>query len=51
MSSGNDVTDKSFIGVFTIILALGILAAFVVFLVLNLRHWKTQTYKIRVRLT
>ncbi|CAI2368980.1 unnamed protein product [Moneuplotes crassus] len=48
MGDGNDVTNKSFVGILTILLALAILIAFVVFLVLNLRHWRTQTYKIRV---
>ena len=50
MSDDQDVTDKSFVGVLTILLALVILITFIIFLVLNLRHWKTQTYKIRVRL-
>lgn len=48
MGDQNDVTDKSAMGVFTIIIAIVILLAFIIFLVLNLRHWKTQTYKIRV---
>lgn len=48
MSENNDVTDKSAVGIVTILIAFAILIAFVIFLVLNLRHWKTQTYKIRV---
>ena len=44
----NDVSNKDIAGIFTIILAMCLLAAFFVFVVLNLRHWKTQTYKIRV---
>jgi uncharacterized protein (DUF983 family) len=48
MDDHNDTADGSAIGVLTIIVALLILVTFIVFLVLNLRHWKSQTYKIRV---
>jgi len=48
MSEGNTVTDREVGGIAMIIVALALLIAFVIFLVLNLRHWKKQTYKIRV---
>ena len=61
MTESNDITQKSAMGIVVIIIALALLmqyylkvyifntiVLFWVFLVLNLRHWKTQTYKIRV---
>ena len=49
--SNNDITNKSAIGIISIFLAILLFITFTVLVGFNLRHWKTQRYKIRVSFT